>query len=76
MPGIDGVEVLRRIREVRLLDSCSVVAISGRMNDRVREDLVRLGAADILPKPISPQSVQDTLRRHLSVRAVAGIKGG
>ena len=51
MPGMDGLEVLQRIREENL-DVGRIWAISGYATDTEAREALRLGAADFINKPL------------------------
>ena len=53
MPGLDGLQVLRTLRERRLLDNLSVIMISGMEEESSVAACIELGAEDYLPKPVS-----------------------
>ena len=49
MPGIDGIETLRRIRERR--PDLPVILLSGTVTERQIEEARGLGVTDVLRKP-------------------------
>lgn len=51
MPGLDGVEVCRRLKSNPAMQETRVVLTSGRMTSDVREAALRAGAAHVLEKP-------------------------
>lgn len=55
MPGLDGMEVLRTLKE-RWPD-CEVVVITGYPTIESAKEAVRLGAHDYLAKPVGPDDV-------------------
>ena len=59
MPELDGVEVLRRIRQ--RLPELPVVVISGGASAEQREDLRCLGVTDFVEKPLLLAQIQQTL---------------
>ena len=63
MPGMDGMEVLRRLRA--LDEGLPVVMISGHGNTATAVEAIRSGAIDFLDKPLSSERVIVTLRNVL-----------
>ena len=55
LPGMDGFEVLRRMREVPALQRLPVVAVSANAMPDDLEDARRAGFADYLTKPVDMQ---------------------
>jgi acetolactate synthase I/II/III large subunit len=51
MPGLDGVEVCRRLKSNPAMHDTRVVLTSGRMTSVVKEAALRAGAAHVLEKP-------------------------
>ncbi|MBI4913422.1 MAG: PAS domain S-box protein [Acidobacteria bacterium] len=66
MPGMDGVETLRRFRA--LAPSLPVLVVSGYLERRITDELERLGRVGILPKPYSCEEVEAALKVLLSDR--------
>lgn len=66
MPGMDGLDVLRSIREVDEL--LPVVVISGHGNVTTAVEATKLGAFDFLEKPLSTERVSVTIRNALDQR--------
>ncbi|HWE38529.1 MAG TPA: ATP-binding protein [Isosphaeraceae bacterium] len=65
LPGMDGLELLRRIRERPGLASMPVVVLSGDVSDERLEHADTLGIAGILSKPIELERLLATLARLL-----------
>ena len=63
MPGMDGLDVLRSIREIDKL--LPVVIISGHGNVATAVEATKLGAFDFLEKPLSTERVAVTIRNAL-----------
>ena len=61
MPGIDGLEVLRRIKKAH--NQIEVVVLTGHGSEKDREIALRLGAFDYLQKPVDITDLVQTLVR-------------
>ncbi len=68
MPGMDGMEVLRRLRAID--ETLPVVMISGHGTTATAVDAIRSGAIDFLDKPLSSERVIVTLRNVLQQQAL------
>ena len=66
MPGMDGLDVLRRIREMDEL--VPVVMISGHGTVSTAVEATKLGAFDFLEKPLSTERVKVAIRNALDQR--------
>ena len=62
MPGIDGLEVCRRIRQTRQIP---VIMLTARGDEADRVVGLELGADDYVPKPFSPRELLARLRAVL-----------
>jgi DNA-binding response OmpR family regulator len=62
MPGLDGLEVLRRIRAT---SSIPVIMLTARGDEADRVVGLELGADDYVPKPFSPRELVARLRAVL-----------
>ena len=63
MPRVDGMEILRRIQE-ESPDTAAIV-ITGYPSVESAVEAMKLGAADFLPKPFTPDVLRLTVRRTL-----------
>jgi two-component system alkaline phosphatase synthesis response regulator PhoP len=66
MPGVDGWEVLRSLKEAQATAHIPVVLLTARVQ---REDEIqgwKLGASDYLPKPFNPSTLSEVVRRALT----------
>ncbi len=64
MPKLDGRDVLSELRRHPRTAGLAVVAVSGRGNDEyVRENLLALGAAEVVAKPVDLVATFDLLER-------------
>jgi two-component system nitrogen regulation response regulator NtrX len=69
LPGIDGIEVLKRIRARH--PEVSVVLISGQATVAVAVEGTRAGAFDFLEKPLSKERVLLAVRNALAVERLS-----
>lgn len=67
MPGIDGTEVLRRIRTDLGLVDLPVIILSGDVLDDRAQALQELGASATLAKPIDFEELRTVLDRHVGL---------
>lgn len=61
MPGIDGIEVLKRVKQTR--PEIEVIILTGHGSDEDRETCMRLGAFAYLQKPVDIDVLTQTLKR-------------
>ncbi|MDY6989401.1 MAG: response regulator [Thermodesulfobacteriota bacterium] len=61
MPGIDGIEVLRRVKATR--PEIEVIILTGHGSEADRDVCMELGAFAYLNKPVDIDLLSDTLRR-------------
>ena len=66
MPGIDGVETLKRMRAAGL-DDLKIVAISASVLSHERRGFLAEGFADFIAKPFRFEQICDALTQHLGV---------
>jgi UDP-3-O-acyl N-acetylglucosamine deacetylase len=66
MPGMDGIEVLKRIKSA--VPDHPVIMLSGHATISTAMAAVKLGAFDFLEKPISLEVLLSTIRQALSPR--------
>ena len=70
MPGFDGVALCRAIKQDPLLGGARIVLLIANGDGSEREQAIRAGADDVLPKPIDRVLLLDTARRLLSAEPV------
>jgi DNA-binding response OmpR family regulator len=73
LPGLDGLEVLRRLRADSALP---VIVLTARGDDADRIVGLELGADDYLPKPFNPRELLARIRSVLRRSAPAGPEDG
>jgi DNA-binding NtrC family response regulator len=61
MPGIDGMEVLRRVRKA--YPKVQVIILTGHGTDKEEEEAGRLGAFAYLQKPVNLDQLVRTMKK-------------
>jgi DNA-binding NtrC family response regulator len=61
MPGLDGLEVLRRVKKA--YPEIEVIILTGHGSEKDEEEARRLGAFDYLRKPVELETLMDVIRR-------------
>jgi DNA-binding response OmpR family regulator len=65
MPGIDGLEVCRRIKEISGCDDIPIIFLSAMGEENSIEEGLSLGGADYVTKPFSERVLLARLRSHI-----------
>ena len=63
MPGIDGMEVLRQVRQIR--PDILIIMISAYGTVELAVEAMKLGAVDFIQKPFSPEEIRELVSRVL-----------
>jgi UDP-3-O-acyl N-acetylglucosamine deacetylase len=75
MPGMDGIETLRRMKAAR--PETPVIMMSGHATISTAIKATKVGASDFIEKPLELELVLNAIRRALGTRdAVRGSAGG
>lgn len=61
MPGMDGMEVLRRVREIR--PDIRIIMITAYGTIELAVEAMKLGAVDFIQKPFSPEEIRELVSR-------------
>ncbi len=69
MPGMDGYEVLRRLKANSVTADIGVIFITSQTDEEDEERGLLLGAADYVAKPIRPLIVRARVLNHLKLAA-------
>jgi len=64
MPGMDGMEVLRRVREIRPDIRIVMITAYGTIESAV--EAMKLGAVDFLQKPFDPEEIRELVSRVMN----------
>lgn len=65
MPGVDGWEVCRRLKEDQVTTGIPVIFLSARAQDQDRKRGYELGVVAYVTKPFDPGELVDVVRRSL-----------
>ena len=74
MPGIDGMEVLKRVKKA--YPQIEVIIMTGHGTDEDEEEAHRLGAFDYLRKPVDMNHLMDVVRQAGRARRESQLSGG
>jgi len=74
MPGMDGMDVLRRVREVRPDIRIIMITAYGTIESAV--EAMKLGAVDFLQKPFGPEEIRELVSRVMNREKLDEQKGG
>ena len=69
MPGIDGYEVCRRLKENKATNDIPVIFLTAKSEVEDEQMGLELGAADYITKPISPPIVLARVKNHLMLQS-------
>ncbi|MEE8442042.1 MAG: response regulator, partial [Spirochaetia bacterium] len=68
MPRLDGFEAIRIIREEPELSDAIVVAVSASVANTIRDECLRVGFNDFIPKPFRDAEMLNVIRRLLGLK--------
>jgi CheY-like chemotaxis protein len=63
MPGMDGLEVLEKLRENPATASIPVMFMTAKTQARDKEDYMARGACGVIEKPFDPMSISNEIRK-------------
>jgi CheY-like chemotaxis protein len=75
MPGMDGYETIRAIREIDVLRSLPILAVTAKAMKGDREKCIASGATDYIPKPVDLDQLFSLMRVWLQDRRLASGAG-
>ena len=62
MPGMDGPTTLKNLREISELENIPVIFLTAKVQPSEIDELMALGALDVIPKPFDPMTLADKIR--------------
>ncbi|MGB2631244.1 MAG: response regulator [Candidatus Omnitrophota bacterium] len=65
MPGMDGIEVMRRIREID--KNVGIIMATAVVDKNIAEEAVKLGAADYIIKPFDLEYLKRSIMAKISI---------
>ncbi len=68
MPGIDGIETARRLRQTESAATVPIIACTANPSSEVRADCTAAGMNDFLSKPVNSAELFTVLERHGGLR--------
>jgi two-component system chemotaxis response regulator CheY len=69
MPDINGLELVRFVRQNQHLKRVALLIISTQSSERDRQRALALGADAFLPKPFSPEALREAVSKSLAQSA-------
>lgn len=66
LPGMDGIEACRRVKEDPVLSQVKVAILTGSDDPRTRDLAMDAGADDYVTKPFSPVGLRQTIESMLT----------
>jgi len=72
MPEMDGLELLRRMRQEEVLGRIPVIMISTEGREEVLKEAQELGAKGYVKKPFSPEKIRETMDRVMGEEYARG----
>jgi CheY-like chemotaxis protein len=68
MPRMDGIHMVRQLRQREPTKRIPVVAVTGNAVADVPEMARQAGCSEVVPKPCSPETLIDLINRHIGRR--------
>ncbi len=67
LPGIDGIEVFKRLKSMNAAGSIPVVAVTAHAMAGNKEHLISLGFDDFVAKPIDKNILYEKIRKYIKL---------
>jgi two-component system cell cycle response regulator DivK len=67
LPGIDGIETTRRIRESEAIGDIPIIAITSHAMSGDRERIIAVGCNGYIEKPIDPTTIVDRIHKIIGL---------
>ncbi len=76
MPGMDGIETLKILKEEKLTGDAAVIVLTANAVVGAREQYLAEGFDGYLSKPIKMEELEETLKKYLPERVLKAQEGG
>lgn len=63
MPNMDGIELIKRIKESGYFNDIPIIVLSSQESSNVRVECLKLGAEDYIMKPFNPEELMIRIER-------------
>ncbi len=70
LPDIDGIELVKRIKQNPELKHIPIVAVTALAKAEDRDRILKAGCVEYLSKPFNIQDLENIIRKHLNYGAV------
>lgn len=67
LPGMDGLEICRKIKENPMTQNIPVVLLTGCLGEEFMEESLAVGASDFFTKPFSPTQLLSKIESILNI---------
>ncbi len=68
MPGMDGLEATRQIRQLPERQNIPIIALSASISPEARQKSIAAGCNDFLPKPFETEAILEKLQHYLPLQ--------
>lgn len=68
MPGMDGFEILQRLKVMPETTDIPVFFLTAHTGDEIESKCLLAGAVDFIPKPVNPNVVKARVKTHLKLK--------
>ena len=76
MPGMDGFEAARRLRQQPEFAATVIIAVSASVTGQQRENSLAAGCNDFLPKPLQLEALVEVVGKHLELEWTYALAPG
>lgn len=64
MPDIDGIQILRELNQLKIIQKYNIIVVSAKNNASIKEEALTLGAIDYIVKPIGNSNLFEKVENH------------